>query len=43
MYLFNDIFQEIPITVQYKMYLKVYYPYWIKIWTIGISYTYVWN
>jgi len=23
--------------------LKVYYPYWIKIWTMGISYTCVWN
>jgi len=22
---------------------KVYYPYWIKIWNVGISYTYVWN
>jgi len=23
--------------------LKVYYPYWIKIWTIRIPYTYVCN
>jgi len=38
----TSIHEKIKVFNKHQV-LKMYCPYWIKVWTMGILYTYVWN